>query len=83
MEAHRVVIRRDSHIVYTTGSQMAVRLLPYAPTALYSQEDSWYSFLFGGWVNPRAIVRLKGLGQLQEKSYSLSGIEPATFRLVA
>jgi hypothetical protein len=34
-----------------------------------------------GLVDPRAIVRLKGLRQLK-KSIS-SGIEPATFRLVA
>jgi hypothetical protein len=32
-------------------------------------------------VNPRAIVRLEGLGKL-EKKLSLNGNEPATFRLV-
>jgi hypothetical protein len=37
---------------------------PYAPAALYLQEDSWYSFLLRGWVDPRAIVRLKGLACL-------------------
>jgi hypothetical protein len=34
-----------------------------------------------GWVDPRAIVQLEGLGQLK-KSTSL-GLEPATFRFVA
>jgi hypothetical protein len=34
-----------------------------------------------GRVDPRAIVRLEGLGQL--KNPVTSGIEPATFRLVA
>jgi hypothetical protein len=34
-----------------------------------------------GWVDPRAVVRLKGLGQLKIPMTSF-GIEPATFRLV-
>jgi hypothetical protein len=34
-----------------------------------------------GWIDPRAIVRLEGLGQLKNLVTS-SGIEPATFRLV-
>jgi hypothetical protein len=55
---------------------------PYAPAALYPQEDSWYSFLLQAESTPaRAIVRLEGLGQL--KKSTSSGLEPATFRLVA
>jgi hypothetical protein len=34
-----------------------------------------------GWVDPRAVVRLEGLGKLKKKSAS-SELEPATFRLV-
>jgi hypothetical protein len=34
-----------------------------------------------GWVNPRALVRPEGLGQLENLMIS-SGMEPATFRLV-
>jgi hypothetical protein len=34
-----------------------------------------------GWVDPRAIIQLEGLGQLKNPMTS-SGIEPATFRLV-
>jgi hypothetical protein len=35
-----------------------------------------------GWVDRRTIVRLEGLGQLKDPITS-SGLEPATFRLVA
>jgi hypothetical protein len=35
-----------------------------------------------GWVDPKGIVRLEGLGQLKNTMTS-SGIVPATFRLVA
>jgi hypothetical protein len=35
-----------------------------------------------GWVDPKAIVRLVGLRQLKNPITS-SGLEPATFRLVA
>jgi hypothetical protein len=63
---------------------MAVRLSAIVPATLYPQEDFWYSFLFKkrGWVDPRAIVRLEGLGHLKNPMTS-SGIEPATFLLVA
>jgi hypothetical protein len=36
-----------------------------------------------GLVDPRAIVRLEGLGKLKNPITSSSGLEPATFRLVA
>jgi hypothetical protein len=46
VEAHRFVRRRGSHIF---SRQSAHRwrwgCQPYAPDALYPQEDSWYSFL--------------------------------------
>jgi hypothetical protein len=55
---------------------------PYAPAALYPQEDSLVLISVRGRVDARVIVRLKGLGQLKNPM-TLSGIEPATFRLVA
>jgi hypothetical protein len=36
-----------------------------------------------GWADPRAIVRLEGLGQLKISNINSSGNEQATFRLVA
>jgi hypothetical protein len=54
--------------------------LTYCPL-FTPQEDSWYSFLLEA-VNPRAIVRLERLGQL-ETTLTSSGIEPTTFLRVA
>jgi hypothetical protein len=82
MEAHTVVGRQGCHILYTIGTQMALRLLalragrPLPPgrfLVLISVRDRVY---------PRAIVRPEGLGQLKNPITS-SGIEPATLRLVA
>jgi hypothetical protein len=72
MEAHRVVRLRSFHVFQTIGSQMAVRL-----SALRAGRP-----LPTGRYDPRAIVRLGGLGQLKNPITS-SGIEPATFQLVA
>jgi hypothetical protein len=55
---------------------MVIRLSALLAGRRLPQEDSWYSFLL------EAIVRLEGLGQLKNPSTS-SGIETATFRLVA
>jgi hypothetical protein len=54
---------------------MAVRFS--ALRTVTPQEDSWYSFLL-----EVELTRLEGLDQLKNAMTS-SGIEPATFRLVA
>jgi hypothetical protein len=55
---------------------------PYAPSALYTQEDSWYSFLLETESTPSPIMRLEGLSELKNPIIS-SGIESATFRPIA
>jgi hypothetical protein len=44
---------------------MEVRLSALCNGCLYSQEDSWYSFLLEAEPTPRAIVRLENFGKLK------------------
>jgi hypothetical protein len=62
---------------------MAVRLLALRAGRPLPPRGRFLVFIsVTGWVDPKAIVRVEGLGQLKKSNTSL-GIESATFRLVA
>jgi hypothetical protein len=55
----------------------------YEPATLYPRRIFLVLIPVTGLVSPRTIVRLEGLGQLENNPLISSGIEPAIFRLVA
>jgi hypothetical protein len=59
VEAHKVVRRRGSHIFYTIGSQMAVRLLALRAGSPLPTGRFLVLISVRGWVDPRIIVRMK------------------------
>jgi hypothetical protein len=75
MEARRVVRRRGSHIFYTIGSQMAVRLSASCTGRPLAPGRFLVLISVRSCVVPRDIVRLEGLGKSKNRMTS-SGIEP-------
>jgi hypothetical protein len=64
VEARRVARGRGFHIFSGQSShRWRQRCQPYARTAFYPQEDSWYSFL----SRPRIIVWVEKLGKLKNR----------------
>jgi hypothetical protein len=66
VEAHRVARRRGSHIFYTVASQIEVRLPASRAGRPLPPEIFLALISVRGWVDPRAIVRLEGLGQFKK-----------------
>jgi hypothetical protein len=54
---------------------------PYVPAVLFPQERFLVPLSTKDWVDPRAIVWMEGLDQLENPMTSL-GIKPVTFQLV-
>jgi hypothetical protein len=73
------VRRRGSHIFYTVGSEMAVRLSALRAGRSLSPGRFLILISVRGIVDSRAILRLEGVGQLKN-SIIFSGIEPANIQ---
>jgi hypothetical protein len=71
-----------THFLYTIGSQMAVRLSALRADRPLPPGRFLVLISVRGRVDTMVIVRLEGLDQLKNL-ITLSGIEPAIFRLVA
>jgi hypothetical protein len=83
VEALRAARGWGSHIFQTFNSQMAARLSALRAGRFLPPGRFLVIISVRGWVDPRAIVWLEGLGKLKEKKTYHPGLEPATFQLVA
>jgi hypothetical protein len=62
---------------------MAVRLSDSHTGRAVLRNIFWYLFLLEAESTPRAVVQKEGLDKPKKNSMSSSGLEPATFHLVA
>jgi hypothetical protein len=81
VEAHRFVRFRGYHIFYTFGLHIAMRFSAFSAGRPLPPGRFLVLISVRGWVDPRAILRLEGLGQLKSPVIS-SRVESAAFRLV-
>jgi hypothetical protein len=65
VKAHKVVRRQGSHIFYTIGSQMAVKLSALRAGRPLAPGRFLVLISIKGSVDPKAIVRVEELGQLK------------------
>jgi hypothetical protein len=81
----RVMRYSGSHTVYTIRSQMAVWLsaLRSGRALLFRNIFICFCYLYLLQADPRALVRLQGLGKLKKKTMTSSGLEPVSFLLTA
>jgi hypothetical protein len=82
MESHRVARRRGSHIFWTVGSQMAMKLSALCAGRPLPPRRFMVLISVRGSVDPRDTVRLEGLDRLKKKPMTSSGMDPATVWLV-
>jgi hypothetical protein len=71
MEALRVARGWGSHIFRHSAHRWRWGCHPYAPAAFYPPGRFLVLISVRGWVKPRAIVRLEGLGQLKKSTSSM------------
>jgi hypothetical protein len=70
VEALRVAGGWRSHIFRHSAHRWRQGCQPYEPVAFYPQERFLVLISVRGWVDPRAIVRLKGLGKFKKSTSS-------------
>jgi hypothetical protein len=78
-----VVRHQGSHIFYTVSSQIVVRLSALCTCHPLPPGRFLVLISVRGWVDPRVVMQLEGLGKLKNPITSSTGLEPATFWLVA
>jgi hypothetical protein len=74
MVALRVERDWGSHIFRHSAHRWRQGSQPYSPATFYPQKKFLVLISVRGWVDPRGIVRLEGLGKLKKKKSTSSGL---------